>query len=196
MTAAEPTETVGFTTVHARCAGLASTFPAASTAAAWNVCVPRPTVYDAGVLQVADGAPSSEQRKPVPSGLVRVKVAPRRVTVPVGPPPPSAVSGAIVSTVQSCLAGVGSTLPSASRARTSKLCGPWPRSVYVTPVTQLVKATPSRLHWKRAPGSLVNVKVADVLAVGPDGPSSMVVSAAALSIVHAYVAGVVSTFPA
>jgi hypothetical protein len=59
-----------------------------------------------------------------------------------------------------------------------------------------VKTVPSRLHWKSAPGSLVNVNVALELAVRPEGPLSMVVSAAAVSTVHEYVAGVLSRLPA
>ena len=40
--------------------------------------------------------------------------------------PVMVVSGAVVSTVNERLAGVGSMFPAASIARTWKVCGPWP----------------------------------------------------------------------
>jgi hypothetical protein len=58
----------------------------------------------------------------------------------------SVVSGAIVSgTVQLWRAGVSSTLPARSIARTSNVCGPAAR-LYDFGLTQAAKASPSTRH--------------------------------------------------
>src|SRR5215208_4583795 len=61
--------------------------------------------------------------------------------------------GPVVSTVQVRLAGVVSTLPAVSIALTWKV---WEHSLKLVQLVgeeQLVKAAPSRLHWKVEPAS-------------------------------------------
>jgi hypothetical protein len=79
-------------------------------------------------VQVSIGAPSSEQANVEPSSVaVNMSLA----DVPlVGEAGPSVmvVSGAVVSTVQEWVAGVGSAFPAGSVARTSKVWDPGLRS--------------------------------------------------------------------
>jgi hypothetical protein len=116
-------------------AGVASVFPAASLARTLNWCVPTASpVRSRGDVHAANGALSSEHSKVEPDSLEEnVKLALVLVVVAAGPEP-IVVSGAVVSgggwIVQLWLAGVASTLPAASLARTSKLCAPTARPVY------------------------------------------------------------------
>ncbi len=107
------------------------------------------------------------------------------------------VSGGDRSTTHVKLAGVASVLPAASVAATWKV---WPASVrglYVLGDAQAVSAAPSSPHLKLVlPSGALNVKVALVAAVSEAGLVPMTVSGAVVSIVHVYVPGVVSTFPA
>lgn len=81
------------------------------------------------------------------------------------------VLGAIVSTVHSRRAGLGSAVPAASRARTLKTCEPWPTDEYVLPDEQAAQFPPSRRHWKEAVESGEEKrKVAEVDGVSPRGP--------------------------
>ena len=68
--------------------------------------------------QTENGAPSREHANVLGSEAVKTKVA---VVDPVGPEGPDVivVSGAVVSTVQVQRAGLASTFPARSRARTS-----------------------------------------------------------------------------
>ena len=66
--------------------------------------------------------------------------------VGVAGPLTTSVSGGAVSTVQVYSAGVGSTLPAASTARTISMCSPSTRPVNVTGLVQGAKLLPSRLH--------------------------------------------------
>src|SRR5438552_18548192 len=68
------------------------------------------------------------------------------VTEPSAGPLNNDVSGGVVSTVHVRVAGVGSTLPAASTARTMKACWPSARPVQVWGFTQATKAAPSRLQ--------------------------------------------------
>jgi hypothetical protein len=62
---------------------------------------------------------------------------------------------------------------------------------------QAAKAAPSRLHWNVEPTSVeVKLRLADVELLTAGGADVMVVSGAARSIVHVWLAGVVSVFPA
>ena len=108
-----------------------------------------------------------------------------------------AVSGAMVSTVQSRCAGVWSVLPAASTARTSKACGPCARLEWLAGDVQLANAaTPSR-HWNvAAPSGEANAKDAAVEDVGPCGPPVSEVSGATVSTVHSRRAGLGSGLPA
>ena len=88
------------------------------------------------------------------------------------------------STVQATVAGVGSTFPSASIARTAKVC--WPgASVYAAGEEQAAKAAPSSEHSKLEPPSEeAKAKLVDSALVVP-GPDEIVVSGGVLSTVTA-----------
>ena len=62
---------------------------------------------------------------------------------------------------------------------------------------QAAKAPPSRLHWKLDPASVeVKLKLAEVEFVTAGGADVIVVSGAVKSIVHVWLAGTASMFPA
>src|SRR5262249_40397788 len=110
-------------TVHDAVAGDGSSCPAASVARTANVCGPcaRP-VSAAGEVHAVSGAPSRLQPNVEPGSLdVDDRLAVAIGSVPLGPAV-IAVSGGVRSTVQLRVAGVGSTLPTASLTRTAKLC--------------------------------------------------------------------------
>ena len=91
---------------------------------------------------------------------------------------PTVTSGASVSTVHSASAGVSSGSPSASMARTRKLCSPSARPVRFCGEEQPLKGTLSRLHSNGGdPGDSValNAKLASSLSTRPDGAESSVV---------------------
>jgi hypothetical protein len=96
------------------------------------------------------------------------------------------VSGAVVSTltVHECEAGVASTLPAASRARTWNVCGPFARPLYVCGLVHAVNAAPSSEHSNVAPASLVKVKLAELEVLVAPGPVPIVVSGATVSTVQ------------
>ena len=106
-----------------------------------------------GVAQADQPAPSRSH-----SNVDGVSVEPRP-NVGVGSELGSAgverkeVFGAVRSTVQVCAAGVGSRLPAASSARTSKVCAPSVRPVYGCGLEQSAKAPPSSRHSKPGPAS-------------------------------------------
>ena len=107
------------------------------------------------------------------------------------------VSGGVVSTVQAYVAGVGSTLPAASTARTASVWLPWPSPVYVTGSVHATNGPPSRLHSYVTGLSFEeksNVAVVEFVAAG--GPLTIVVSGGVPSTVHVRDAGVGSTLPA
>ena len=86
------------------------------------------------------------------------------------------VSGAAVSTVKLRDAGVGSTLPAGSVARTSNVCAPSANEAVVSGVEHEPHAPPSTRHSKLEPAWLdekANVGVESL--VGPEGPLSIVV---------------------
>src|SRR5258706_10697200 len=98
--------------------------PAGSRARTAKVWLPTASPeYDCGVVQAAKAAPSREHSKvALPSFDVKVKVALVELVAAAGCPV-MVVSGATVSTVHENVAGVGSTLPAESVARTWKV---WP----------------------------------------------------------------------
>lgn len=68
--------------------------------------------------------------------------------------------------------------------------------MYVWGEAQARYVFPLMLHWKVAPASPeVKLKLADVLAVGPEGPLVIVVVGGVTSTVQVLVAGLESTFP-
>src|SRR5215208_5611942 len=94
-------------------------------------------------------------------------------------PSPLAPLAYLASTFQRRLAGVGSVLPAASVAFTSKVWVPLARLVYVllVAVPLASQIPPSLLVWKVAFGGSVEekVNVASLLLTVPEGPETMVV---------------------
>ena len=91
----------------------------------------------------------------------------------------------LARTFQLRLAGVGSVLPAASVAFTSKVWVPFSRSLYVllVAVPLAFQIPPSNLVWKVAfEGSVEEkVNVASLLLTVPEGPETMVVSGGVVS---------------
>ena len=165
--------------MKSRRAGLWSVLPTASRARTWNVCAPAGrTGAVKGVAHAAYSAVSSRHwNVALTSGDVKVKAGVLSSVAPEGPPV-IVVCGASVSTTKLLLAGVGSGSPTASSARTSKVCAPFAREDVVYGVTQPVNAPASTRHWNVAAASEeVNVKVETWELVSPDGPLVMTVSA-------------------
>src|ERR671916_214920 len=95
------------------------------------------------------------------------------------------------------MAGVPSTLPAASDARTRKSCAPAARPVYCFGAEQAANAAPSSEHSNVEPCSLAEKpKLALVLDVVAAGLESIVACGAVVSAVQSWLAGVSSTFPA
>ena len=96
----------------------------------------------------------------------------------VGPDGPLSivVCGAAVSTVKLREAGVASTFPTGSVARTSKVCAPSASEAVVMGVEHEAHAPASTRHSNVEPAwSAENANVGVASFVGPDGPLSMVV---------------------
>jgi hypothetical protein len=105
------------------------------------------------------------------------------------------------TTVQLRDAGVPSTFPAPSVARTSKACVPSTSAEYVLGDVHAAKAPASTRHSNVDPVSVdVNSNVAVVEVTEPDGPLVIVVSGGVVSAggetVHVREAGVESVFPA
>ena len=113
-----------------------------------------------------------------------VKVALLLVVGEAGAPEPSVVSGATVSgtTRQVRSAGVWSTLPAGSVARTRSLCSPTARPLSCLGDVQAVNASLSSAH-SNVENSWLDEKAIDalVLSVSGSGPESIVVSGGVLS---------------
>ena len=106
-------------TVNVRVAGVGSTLPAASIARTENVCVPSASVPE----ECGDVQRANDPSPPGPSSLhSNVEPDSDDVNENGGPPAANVVSGGVVSTVNVRVAGVGSTLPAASIARTENVC--------------------------------------------------------------------------
>jgi hypothetical protein len=187
-------------TVKALVAGVASVFPAASVARTESVY--EPSRRDAGVYgeeHVENVTPSRAHANVEPASLdENVKVGVESAVAPVGPPV-IAVSGGVVSpgcTVHEWVAGLGSTFPAVSVARTANVCAP-ATTVYCAGDEQAANAAPSSEHANVASVSVaVNVKLALPLVVVAGGPDAIAVSGATVSTVNVRVAGVPSAFPA
>jgi len=111
------------------------------------------------------------------------------------------VSGPIVSTSHVNDAGVPSTLPTASMARTWNVCEPCDRLEYDCGLVHATNPPPSSWHSNDATPvpvtSLpVNENAAEVLATGFVGLEVMLVSGAVVSMTHVYDAGVGSVLEA
>ena len=164
-------------TVIAREAGVGSTFPAGSVARASKVWAP--SASDAVVwaeLQEPQ-APASTRHSKLEPAWVDEK-ANVGVASFVGPDGPLSmvVFGAAVSTVNARDAGVASTLPPGSVARTSNVWAPSASEAVVSGVEHEPQAPPSTRHSNVEPAWLdENANVGVVSLVGPDGPLSIVV---------------------
>ena len=125
-------------TRQARSAGVGSALPAASTARTARVWSPSATsVSSYGVVQAANGPPSSEHSKPSSAAPVMLSVPANANVAPVaavsaGGPPVISVCGGVVSgppaTVHSNVAGSPSR-PKPLVATTANACEPPPTSV-------------------------------------------------------------------
>jgi hypothetical protein len=130
--------------------------------------------------------------------LEKVKVGFEELVGPLGPERICRVGGA-ESTVKVLEAGVPSTLPARSTARTWKVCGPSAsgESTSYSLGPQEAKAAASSLHSKRARSSSELYPKAGVVSlVVSAGPVSIVVSGGVVSTVKARVAGERSGLPA
>jgi hypothetical protein len=172
-------------TVQLRDAGEASTLPALSTAATVKVCVPSASpesVTEPG-LQLSD-APSSVHWNVPASVDVYANVAPVEVVVPDGPEL-IVVSGAVRSIVHVFEAGVASTFPAASMARTWNVWLPAESPLKLWPLVQGPNAPASSAHWNVEPDSLdANWNAAVDWFVGSFGAAVMLVSGGVVSMVH------------
>src|SRR5436190_8448660 len=172
----------GTAAVHVRVAGVASTFPDASTARTENLWEPdaRP-VCACGDEQVAKAAPSSEHSNVPASLAVNENVAFPFGTDPAGPAVMVVSGGVVSTTVQLADAGVGSTLPTRSVARTEKECAPAARLAYAFGDVHAAYAAPSRRQAKVDPLSLdAKANETDWPDI-PDGPDVIVVSGGVVS---------------
>ena len=89
-------------------------------------------------------------------------------------------------TVHARVAGVPSTLPATSTARTANVCVPFARPPYVAGLAHERQTPPSSEHSKPAPACEANVKVALALLTGTDdaGPPVRAVCGRTESCVH------------
>jgi hypothetical protein len=140
---------------------------------------------------------SSEHSRAEPVSLAENEKPALVLVVVAGGAEPIVVSGATVSIVQLCVAGVASTLPAPSLARTRNWWASSARPEYWRGEAQDAKAAPSSEHSNVTPDSLdEKLKLALVLDVSADGAEEIVVSGATVSIVQVWVAGVGSRLPA
>jgi hypothetical protein len=123
---------------------------------------------------------------------VKLKLAEVVVTVPEGPAV-MLVSGGL-TTVQLWLAGVASTLPVASVARTWNVCEPSAKAVYVAGEVQFVNDPLSSLQANVAASVAVKLKLAVEEFTVPVGPDVIVVSGGVLSTVTLILVVVVELF--
>jgi len=83
--------------------------------------------------------------------------------------------------VHDAVAGLASTLPAVSTARTENVCAPVDRLEYVCGEVHAANAAPSRLHWNDPGSEAVKEIDAVGLATFPDGAEVTVVSGAVVS---------------
>ena len=179
-------------TVQVTLAGLASTFPAASIARTSNVCEPSLNPVSVIVLVQAEKPPPSTWHSNVTpfSGELNAIVALSDPSTAFGPLSIT-VSGATVSTAQVTLAGLASTFPAASIARTSNVCEPSLNPVSVIVLVQAEKPPPSTWHSNVTPPSgELNAIVALSDPSTALGPLLITVSGATVSTVQVTLAGV------
>ena len=130
-------------------------------------------VFDAGHVWKALASSAHWKVEPV-SFAENVNVALDVATTPLGPDVME-VSGGWMSTVQERTESDSSTLPWASMARTSRVCGPWARLLNVGDAEHPFHVVESSRHWNVTYGSSAeSEKVAVRLIVTPVGPPEMV----------------------
>ena len=133
--------------VNVRDAGVGSTFPAASRARTSNVYVPSasaPTLC--GDVHPANAPRTIRHSNVAPDSLDAEREQRRSAHFDV-------VSGGIVSTVNVRVAGVGSTLPAASRARTANVYSPSASAPRLCGDVHAANAAASSRHSNVAPAS-------------------------------------------
>ena len=180
-------------TVKLRDAGVGSTLPAGSVARTSKVCAP--SASEAVVCGERARSPGAAVDAALEASSPAWSAEKANVGVAsfVGPDGPLSivVSGAAVSTVKLREAGVGSTFPAGSVARTSKVWAPSASDAVVSGVEHEPQAPPSTRHSNVEPAwSAENANVGVASLVGPDGPLSIVVCGAAVSTVKLRDAGV------
>src|SRR3954471_15826856 len=110
---------------------------------------------------------------------------------------PIDVSGGVASTVQPYEAGLASTLPAGSMARTWNVCNPSTRPEKAFGLAHDVKLAASSLHSNVEPGCVVEKeKLALAVFDSAAGCAVIDVSGGTVSIVQPGVADVVPAFPA
>jgi hypothetical protein len=167
----------GRSTVQAYSAGVRSTFPAASLARTSSTCRPGARLDSWwGEEHETNVGPSSAHSYVTPVSLdEKLNVADVLALGSAGPDGISVSGGR--STVQAYEAGVPSTFPAPSFARTSSRWRPAASPVTSCGELHVAYGRPSRRHSNVAPPSLAEkVKVAFVFAVGSVGPERIVVS--------------------
>ena len=138
--------------------------------------------------------PSSWHSKVAVSSAVKVKLPSPVVMVPLGPPV-IVTTGAVVSTVQDQVAGLGSVLPAVSVACTANVCAP-ALTVNAVPDVHAANVPPSREHWNVEPAlSLEKANTVEVAFVNAAGLVVMVVLGGVPSTVQVRVAAA-PTLPA
>ena len=185
-------------TVQACSAGVWSRLPAASCARTRKSCAPFASpVRTWGDVQSCHAPSSSRHSKPAPASPDPNANSARLDAVVASGAESKVVSGSTVSTIQVRAASLASTFPAASVARTRRVCSPWASPVSVRGEVQACQAPESSLHSKLEPVSFdENPSVAEVDAVGPVGPESIVVSGATVSTVQVRAASLASALPA
>jgi hypothetical protein len=171
----------------------APVLPAASVAWTWNVWLPSPSpLRAAGELQAANAPASTAHWKVAPASELNAKVALELVLGFDGVEVIETLGG-VESIVQLKLAGVASTLPSASAARTWKLWAPSASPEYAFGDEHEANAPASSAHSNVAGDSLaLNAKLAAEEFVDAAGCAVIVVSGPVLSTVQVKLAGVAS----
>jgi hypothetical protein len=145
------------------------------------VCEPVASVsVVCGELHAAKAPWSSRHWKLTLSFAENVNVGVGSLVSPEGPES-IVVSGPVVSTAKLRLAGVGSTFPATSIARTWKLCAPSVSGAVVWGEVHAAKAPASTRHPKLAFSFAEKAKVGVGSFVGPEGPESIVVSGGVVS---------------
>ena len=180
-------------TVKVTAAAEASVLPAMSVARTLKVCAPSASVSVVkGVTHEAQSPSSTWHSKVASVGSEELKakvISVDLVRLPSAGPESMVVSGAVASSVKLRVAGVRSSLPARSTARTWRFTGP-SSTTRATPLSQASQAPPLIEHSKVPSSVEPNSKVGSLVSEPSSGPETMVVSGWTLSTVKLRVAGV------